>query len=120
MQLATPCSAVHHLDAAGLAVLLDRLDTESAAEVLTSTEPEVAAAVVSTAHPLVGERVLRAMPSDDAAQIVAAMPPEHATRWRTRLAHSPALLGRRFSRWHVWPRRRHHPRRPAGTAGDVT
>jgi sporulation protein YlmC with PRC-barrel domain len=34
VQLATPRSAVHHLDARGLAALVSRLDTESAAEVL--------------------------------------------------------------------------------------
>jgi hypothetical protein len=47
------------------------------------------------------------MPDADAATIVAAMPAEHATRWRLRLAHSPALLGRRFIRSPVWLRRRH-------------
>ncbi len=106
VQLATPRSAVHHLDARGLAALVSRLDTESAAEVLVAKGPGVAADVVRAAHPVVGERVLRAMPSSHAARIVAAMPAEHAHRWRNRLAHVPALRGRRFSRWHVWPRRR--------------
>ena len=109
VQLATPRSAVHHLDAAGLAALVSRLDTESATEILAATGPGVAADVVRTAHPVVGERVLRAMPDGDAAEIVAAMPADHATRWRDRLAHSPALLGRRFLRSRVWPRRRHTP-----------
>ena len=31
--------------------------------------------------------MLWAMPDADATKIVAAMPPEHATRWRARLAH---------------------------------
>ena len=84
VQLATPRSAVHHLDAAGLAALVSRLDIESAAGVLAATEPRVAADVVRAAHPFVGERVLRAMPDADAATIVAAMPAEHATRWRDR------------------------------------
>jgi sporulation protein YlmC with PRC-barrel domain len=105
VQLATPRSAVHHLDAAGLAALVSKLDTDSATEVLTAAGPSVAADVVGIAHPIVGERVLRAMPDADAAQIVAAMPQEHATRWRKRLAHSPVLLGRRFIRSGVWPRR---------------
>src|SRR6185312_15778972 len=96
VQLATPRSAVHHLDAVALAALVSRLDTESATEVLTAAGPSVAADVVGIAHPAVGERVLRAMTDADAAQIVAAMPQEHATRWRKRLAHSPVLLGRRF------------------------
>jgi sporulation protein YlmC with PRC-barrel domain len=107
VQLATPRSAVHHLDATRLAALVSKLDLESATEVLAAMGPRVAADVVRAAQPVVGERVLRAMPDADAATIVAAMPAEHATRWRLRLAHSPALLGRRFIRSPVWLRRRH-------------
>ena len=120
VQLATPRSAVHHLDAAGLAALVSKLDTESATEILAAAGPGVAAAVVGIAHPVVGERVLRAMPDTDAAQIVAAMPAERASRWRTRLAHSPALLGRRFIRSRVWPRRRHTPVGGRGTGDAAT
>ena len=119
VQLATPRSAVNHLDATGLAALVSRLDTESATEVLAATGPAVAADVVRATHPVVGERVLRAMPDADAAEIVAAMPAEHATRWRYRLAHSPALLGRRFIRSRVWPRRRHTPAGGRGSAGGA-
>jgi hypothetical protein len=110
VQLATPRSAVHHLDARGLAVLISRLDTESATEVLAAKGPAVAADVVRVSHPVTAERVLRAMPDTAAADIVAAMPADHAAHWRTRLAHSPALRGRRLLRSHVWPRRRHNPR----------
>jgi hypothetical protein len=117
VQLTTPRSAVHHLDAAGLAALVSKLDIESATEILAAAGPGVAADVVSIAHPVVSERVLRAMPDTEAARIVAAMPAERASRWRTRLAHSPALLGRRFIRSRVWPRRRHSPTRRRG-AGD--
>jgi hypothetical protein len=120
VQLATPRSAVHHLDAAGLAALVSRLDTESATEILAAAGPGVAADVVGIAHPVVGERVLRAMPDTDAAQIVAAMPAERASRWRTHLAHSPALLGRRFIRSRVWPRRRHTPTGVRGTGDGAT
>ncbi len=105
VQLATPRSVVHHLDARGLVALVSRLDTESAAEVLAVRGPSVAADVVRAAHPAVGERVLRALPDAHAAQIVAAMPTEHATRWRNRLARVPRLRGRRFIRSRVWPRR---------------
>jgi sporulation protein YlmC with PRC-barrel domain len=107
VQLATPRSRVHHLDAAGLAALISRLDTDSATEILAAKGPGVASEVVRVTHPVVGERMLRAMPDADVAQIVAAMPVEHASRWRTRLAHSPPLRGRRFIRSRVWPRRRH-------------
>ena len=120
VQLATPRSAVHHLDAAGLAALVSKLDTESATEILAAAGPGVAADVVGIAHPVVGERVLRAMPDTDAAQIVAAMPAERASRWRTRLAHSPALVGRRFTRSRVWPRRRHSPVGGRGTGDGAT
>ena len=108
VQLATPRSAVHRLDSRALANLVSRLDTESAAEILTTKGPGVAADVVRAAHPAVGERVLRAMPDPAAARIVAAMPAEHAGRWRELLARAPALRGRPFLRFRVWPRRRHH------------
>ena len=120
VQLATPRSAVHHLDAAALAALVSKLDTESATEILAAAGPGVAAAVVGIAHPAVGERVLRAMTDADAAKILAAMPAQHATRWRARLAHAPALLGRRFTRSRVWPRRRHTPTGVRGTGDGAT
>lgn len=107
VQLGTPRSAVHHLDARGLAELVSRVDTESATEILATRNPEVAAEVVRAAHPTVGERVLRAMPAALATRIVTAMPAEHAGRWRATLQHMPALRGRRLLRSHVWPRRRH-------------
>jgi hypothetical protein len=110
VQLATPRSAVHLIDARGLAVLISRLDTESATEVLAAKTAGVAADVVRASHPATAERVLRAMPDTAAADIVAAMPAEHATHWRRRLARTPSLRGRRLLRSHVWPRRRHHPR----------
>ena len=46
VQLATPRSAVHLLDARGLAMLVSRLDTESATEVLAVKAPGVAADAV--------------------------------------------------------------------------
>lgn len=109
VQLATPRSAVHLLDARGLAMLISRLDTESATEVLAAEGPAVAADVVRVSHPVVGERILRAMPDVEAESVVAAMPAEHAARWRTLLARRPVLRGRRLLRSHVWPRRRHSP-----------
>jgi len=112
VQLATPRAAVHHLDPAGLAALVTRLDTESAAEVLAAVDPTVAAGAVLGTHPAVGERVLRALPADDASEIVAAMPPEHSHRWRDRLARTPRLGGRHFLRSRVWHRRRATPPGP--------
>jgi hypothetical protein len=108
VQLATPRSAVHRLNARALAALVSRLDTESATEVLATRGPSLAADVVRAAHPAVGERVLRALPVPAAAEIVAAMPDEHARHWRRRLARPRP---RHFLRSHVWPRRRHAPRR---------
>lgn len=107
VQLATPRSAIHHLDAAGLAALVSRLDTESAAEVLAAEGPQRAAGVIRAGDPVVGERMLRALPVVDAANIVAAMPVDHATRWRARLARKRVLRGRLFIRSRVWRRRRH-------------
>lgn len=102
VQLATPRSAVHHLDARALATLVSRLDTDAATQVLVAREPHAAAEVLRAGPESVGERVLRALPGTAAEQIVAAMPAEHASRWRRRLARPRA---RRFLRSHVWPRR---------------
>jgi len=66
---------------------------------------------VRASHPDVGERMLRAMPGTESERIVSAMPPEHAAPWRQRLAHAPALFGRRVLRSRVWPHRRHLIRR---------
>ena len=107
MQLAAPRAAVHRLDPRSLAALVSRVDTESATEILVGQDPAVAAAAVREVHPDIGERVLRALPEIQADRIVGAMPAEHALRWRDRLARRPTLLGRRFLRSGVWPRRRH-------------
>jgi sporulation protein YlmC with PRC-barrel domain len=112
VQLATARAAVHRLDARSLAALVSRVDTDAAAEILASREPGMAAEVVRASHPDVGERMLRAMPDTAAARIVAAMPAEHAEPWRQRLAHNPALFGRRVLRSRVWPHRHHLIRRP--------
>lgn len=107
VQLATPRSAIHLLDARGLAMLVARLDTESATEVLAAKETATAADVIRTIHPAVGERVLRAMTDTEAAGVVAAMPAHHATHWQRVLTTPRALRGRHFLRSRVWPRRRH-------------
>ncbi len=107
VQLASPRSAVHHLDARGLAGLVSRLATEAAAEVLAAAEPSVAAGAVRAADSVVGARVLRAMPETEVAEIVDAMPAEHAARWRDRLTQTSVLHGRHFLRSRVWPPRRH-------------
>lgn len=107
VQLATPRSAVHLLNARGLAMLVARLDIESATEVLAARGPGVAADVIQASHPVVGERMLRAMPENQAAEVVSVMPTSHATRWRRTLATRRHLRGRSLLRSHVWPRRRH-------------
>ncbi|MGZ6780608.1 MAG: magnesium transporter [Mycobacterium sp.] len=109
VQLATPRSAIHLLDARGLAMLVARLDIESATEVLAAKETGTAAEVIRTSHPVVGERMLRAMSDVEAASVVAAMPAHHATHWRNLLATPRVLRGRHFLRSRVWPRRRHPP-----------
>lgn len=106
VQLASPRSAVHHLDARGLASLIGRLGTDSATEVLAARTPDLAAEAVRSLDPVVAERLLRSMPESDAAEIVAAMPPEHAASWRARLGRAPALLARRLVRIRVSPHRR--------------
>ena len=107
VQLSASRAAVHRLDPRGLAALVSRVDTDSATEILATRDPVLAALAVRAAHPEVSERLLRAMPSHLAARILAAMPGEHAHHWRRRLAATPRLLGRRFLRSRVWPRRRH-------------
>jgi len=95
-----------------LAALVSRVDTDAATEILAARDPGLVAEVVRVSHPDVGERMLRAMPDTAAARIVAAMPTEHAEPWRQRLAHAPALFGRRVLRSRAWPHRRHLIRRP--------
>jgi sporulation protein YlmC with PRC-barrel domain len=107
VQLAMPRSAIHLLDARGLAALVARLDTDSAAEVLSTKGPAVAADVIRASHPVVSERMLRAMGDTEAADIIAVMPAHHAARWRDLLATPQALRGRHFRRFRIWPRRRH-------------
>jgi hypothetical protein len=104
VQLGTPRSAVHRLDASSLAALLSRVDTDAAMEILASREPVAAADAVRSAHPDIGERLMRAMPAALAARIVAAMPTEHAGHWRERLARSH-IHGRRYLRSPVSARR---------------
>jgi hypothetical protein len=111
VQLAAARSAVHRLDARGLAALVSRVDTDSASEILAAKDPQAAAAVVAEAHPEIGERMLRAMLPSQADRIVAAMPAAHARRWRDLLGR-PALLGRRFGRSRVSSRRHLNWRRP--------
>ncbi|KUI32606.1 PRC-barrel domain-containing protein [Mycobacterium sp. GA-2829] len=107
LQLATPRSAVHLLDARGLAMLVARLDVQSAADVLAARGPTVAAGVIAASHPVVGERMLRAMTDTQTAEVLAEMPPTRAAHWRRTLAVPRPLRGRRLLRFHVWPRRRH-------------
>ena len=104
VQLDTPKSAVHRLDARSLAALLSRVDTDAAMEILAAKEPVAAAEAVRSAHPDIGERLLRGMPAAVAARIVAAMPTEHVGHWRDRLAHSH-IHGRHYLRSPVSARR---------------
>lgn len=106
VQLATPRSAVHLLDARELAVLVSRLDVTSAADVLTTRGPGVAADVLRISAPGVGDHLLRAMTESEAAGVVAAMPATHASRWRRLLGRPRLAHGRPLLRSHVWPRRR--------------
>ena len=56
VQLATPRSAVHRLDAPGLAALISRVDVDAATEILAARDPRVAAEAVRAVHPEVAER----------------------------------------------------------------
>lgn len=106
LQLAAPRSAVHRLDAADLAALLERLDVESGTEVLSAVPPATAAAAIVSGHHHTGERLLRSMPTDSASHIVRHMPEPHGEHWSTRLSRRRPLRGRRFHRTKGW--RRHH------------
>jgi sporulation protein YlmC with PRC-barrel domain len=81
VQLATPRSAVHRIDAAGLAALVTR-----AADALVLAQDHTS------------ERVLRALETEKASEIVAAMPERHARQWRHRLARRAPINRRRFFR----------------------
>ncbi len=81
VQLATPRSAVHHLDAAALAALISRLDVESATEVLALRGPRVAADAIRAAP---ARR--RARASGDARRSRRTDRGRHARRARNPLA----------------------------------
>ena len=78
VQLAAPRSAVHRLDARGLATLISRVDVDAATEILAARDPQIAAEAVRTVDPEVAERIGR----------------------------RSLLRGRRFFRSGVWPHRR--------------
>lgn len=84
VQLSTPRSAVHRLDAPGLAALISRVDVDAATEILAARDPRVAAEAVRAVHPEVAERIVR----------------------------RPSLRARRFFRAGVWPHRRRLIRLP--------
>lgn len=107
VQLAAPKSAVHRLDATGLAALLERLDVESGAQVLQTLPPARAAEAIVSGRHRTGERLLRALPEASAHRIVHHMSHPHRPHWERRLATPRALRGRRFHRFDGW--RRHHP-----------
>lgn len=107
VQLAAPRSAVHRLDAVGLASLLERLDVESATEVLSVVPPEHAAAAIASIHHHTAERLLRALPAPSARRILAHMPHPHRPAWEQRMSRHRPLRGRRFHRTKGW---RRHPR----------
>lgn len=84
VQLSTPRSAVHRLDAPGLAALISRVDVDAATEILAARDPRVAAEAVRAVHPEVAERIVR----------------------------HPSRRARRFFRAGVWPHRRRLIRLP--------
>ena len=105
-QLAAPRAAVHRLDAAGLAALIEHLNVTAGSQVLTAVPPETAAAALERGHHHLGERVLRALPTDTAHRIVAVLPHPRRHHWESHLGRQRPLRGRRFHRTKGW--RRHH------------
>jgi len=106
-QLAAPRAAVHRLDAAGLADLVERLDTQSGSEVLAAVAPSQAAAALEHGHHRTGERLLRALPAETAHRIVGHLPHLRRHHWESHLRRQRPLRGRRFHRTKGW-RRTHH------------
>jgi len=102
VQLATPASALHRLDRAGLAQLLARLPTEDAADVAAAVDPALAAAAIASSHPEVGTRVALALEDDEAGPVLAAVPGEQGRHLR-HLRRDRAVR-RRFERHRSWRR----------------
>ncbi|MBU3702149.1 MAG: magnesium transporter [Acidimicrobiia bacterium] len=105
-QLAAPRAAVHRLDAAGLAALVERLDVTSGSQVLAAVPPERAAAALEHGHHRTGERLLRALPVTTARDIVARLPHPRRHHWEAHLHRERPLRGRRFHRTKGWRRHR--------------
>lgn len=105
VQLATPRSAIHRLDARALAALVARLATGPAADVLAAKDAAVAADVIRASDPADAERMLRALTPDKAADVVVTMPIDHSRHWARVLSRAPRVR-RHLLRSGVWPRRR--------------
>ncbi len=78
LQLSTPGSGLHRLEAHELAAVMAQLPAASAAHVLHSISSDAAANALSVSHPAVGARLLHAVSSDTATSIVNLLPPDDA------------------------------------------
>jgi hypothetical protein len=108
VQLATPASAVHRLDAPGLAELLTHLNVQEGTKVVRAIRRQRAAEVVARTDPELAGKLLRALPADVANDVVASLPTGHERQHYQSLLVSPAPIGgRRFLRTRGW--RRHLP-----------
>jgi hypothetical protein len=110
VQLRSATSAIHQLDAAGLAHLLTRLDVGKATDVITTVGPDRAASALLRTHPEVGRRLMSALPAAESSRIRAHL--GHAsTSTHPHLHDRTPPLRRRSRRLAGW--RTHHPPGPA-------
>lgn len=107
VHLATTTSAMHRLDAQGLAELLTRLDLASATQLVKAVGGQRAAGAVARTHPVVGERIMLALPRADAEGVIDELPAPAQEHYRNRVNSRSPLTRRRFRRLRGW--RRHRP-----------
>lgn len=107
VQLEVATSAVHRLDAAGVAELMSRLDVSRAAALLRRIGPERASRALVHSHPRVGRRLVRGLRPEEVAAIQEALPPGAETDHPHLFVAPAAPAHRRYRRLAGW--RRHRP-----------
>jgi hypothetical protein len=75
VQLATATTAMHRLDASGLAELLARLSTDKAVDVVRTVHPARSAAALHASHPELRHRLLHVLAPHEVRRLAEAAPP---------------------------------------------
>jgi hypothetical protein len=102
VQLATAATALHRLNASGLAHLLARLSPDKAVDVIGTAHPAHAAAALHASHPELRHRLLHILGPHELQRLIDAAPPTLARRLaELRASPVPARRQLRTSGWRI-------------------